>query len=97
MPDIEIGTSRSLGPAGRDMVHAALDAKKTGQISYVTQYGIRIAAITPLSEGISPCHHCNMLVSRDQESGGIHATHPRITEPWACPASHSGRHAIAHD
>lgn len=40
-----------------------------------------------------PCHHCHMLVSRDLVRG-ICATHPAVAEPWKCPASPSGRHAI---
>jgi hypothetical protein len=91
---IEIGTTRFLGAAGRDLVHAALDTRRTGQVRYVSRDGVRIAAIVPLGPGVSPCHYCNMLVSRDQE-GGIHATHPLVAAPWTCPASSSGRHEIA--
>lgn len=41
-----------------------------------------------------PCHYCNMLVSRDLQGSGVHATHPAVTEPWTCPASPTGRHRL---
>ena len=49
MEDIEIGISRPLGPAGRDMVRAATGAGKSGEVSYVLKDGRRVAAIVPLA------------------------------------------------
>jgi hypothetical protein len=95
--DIETGEARSLLIIGRDVCAAARKTRNTGEVAYLTVNGDRIAAVTPLprKDAPVPCWYCNMLVSRDTQGSGIHATNPAIEDPWVCPANaNDGLHLI---
>jgi hypothetical protein len=48
MDDIEIGTVRTTRAIGRDAYAAARAARDTGEITYLTVNGDRIAAVIPM-------------------------------------------------
>jgi len=54
--DIEIGTTRSLATAGRDLVHAAVRAAEVRMARYVARDGRRVAVVLPCGpEDRTPC------------------------------------------
>jgi len=48
LANLEIGPARGIGVIGRDVIRAAHAARETGQITYLTADGERIAMIMPL-------------------------------------------------
>jgi hypothetical protein len=48
--DVEIGTGRTLGTAGRDLVRAAVSAWEHGEATGVALDGERIAYVVPLAD-----------------------------------------------
>lgn len=62
--------------------------------SDVEAYLRGVAELLAADSGPVPCHYCNMLVAPDTVGGGVHATHPAISNPWDCLANPNG-HLIA--